>query len=210
MTVLSAEKLPLFNANLLHESPEEIISFALSLSTNAVLTTSFGRFSEALIYALNRVNPQIETLWCDTGYNPIATYAHAKRLTDFYQLNLNVLTPKYSRAYTEFHWGAPGLDNPNHDTLSKILKIDPIQNAFKNLKPDVWFTNIRKGQTSFRDQQDVLSLSPDGVLKVSPFYHCTDHQIRSYLKTNGLVENTDYFDPVKALDKRECGIHFSN
>lgn len=210
MNLIPKDKLSLFNQNLLHESPDEIIRFALDLSQKPLLTTSFGRFSEVIIHAVIAVDPKVKILWCDTGYNSEATYQHAYSLEAKYRLDLDVIAPEYTRAFTEYRWGAPALDNPNHHKLTDLLKVAPLKKAFGELKPDLWFTNIRKGQTSFRDQLDVLSLSPDGILKVSPFYHFSDEQMLDYCKKHNLQLNQDYFDPIKALSKRECGIHFSN
>ena len=210
MSLIPHDKLNLFNANLLNESPDEIIRFVLQLSNSPVLTTSFGRFSEVIIEAVNKEDPNLQVLWCDTGYNSPQTYQHSDRLKTKYDLNLRVVSPKFSTAYSEYHWGKPDLDNPQHEKLTQVLKLDPIKEAFSILKPDLWITNIRKGQTAFRDELDVLSLSPEGILKVSPFYHWTDDQLRAYMERKGLTENTNYFDPIKALSKRECGIHFSN
>ena len=74
-------------------------------------------------------------------------------------------------------------------------------------KPDVWFTNLRKGQTAHRDNLDILSLGADGVLKVSPFYYYSDEQLDTYLEGHKLPNEHKYFDPTKVLENRECGLH---
>jgi phosphoadenosine phosphosulfate reductase len=73
--------------------------------------------------------------------------------------------------------------------------------------PDVWLTNIRRGQTALRDTLDILSLGKGGVLKVSPFYHWSDAQLDVYLSQHGLPNEHKYFDPTKVLENRECGLH---
>ena len=73
--------------------------------------------------------------------------------------------------------------------------------------PDVWFTNLRKGQTTFRNSIDIVSVSADGVLKVSPFYNWSDEQLDVYLKENNLPNEFKYYDPTKVLESRECGLH---
>ena len=52
-----------------------------------------------------------------------------------------------------------------------------------------------------------MLVSNDGILKISPFYYWSDEELDDYLKKNNLPKNPDYFDPVKALQSRECGIH---
>ena len=75
-------------------------------------------------------------------------------------------------------------------------------------KPDLWFTNIRKGQTAYRNNLDVLSLSKDGILKVSPFYNYSDNDLEEYLQRHQLPNETRYYDPTKQVANRECGIHY--
>ncbi|NQX78818.1 phosphoadenosine phosphosulfate reductase family protein [Gilvibacter sp.] len=210
MSLITPDKLALFNQNLLHESPQAIVEFVLGLSSSPILTTSFGKYSELLLHQVLQKAPEISVLWVDTGYNTQTTYEHCSRLCDKYQMNLHTARPEYTRAHSEYLWGEPGLENPNHLKLTQILKLEPINRAFEQLKPDLWFTNIRRGQTQFRDQLDVLSLSPQGILKVSPFFHWSDGELEVYAQKHGLKLNLDYQDPIKALSKRECGIHFSN
>ena len=74
-------------------------------------------------------------------------------------------------------------------------------------KPDLWFTNLRKGQTEFRNSIDILSYSKDGILKLSPFYRYSDNDLNNYLKFNNLPNEKKYYDPTKQVSNRECGIH---
>ena len=88
--------------------------------------------------------------------------------------------------------------------------MEPFNRAFKKYQPDVWFTNVRKGQTEYRNKLDVFSFSHEGILKVSPFYHFDDLALEAYIKDKKLPIEFDYFDPVKALENRECGIHLKH
>ena len=45
------------------------------------------------------------------------------------------------------------------------------------------------------------------TLKVSPVFHWSDAQMEAYLKQHQLPNEWDYFDPAKADEKRECGLH---
>ena len=148
-------------------------------------------------------------IWCDTGYSNTDTYRYAYDL--IYQLNLNVsiYTPKLTKAYTDIVLGLPTVDDPKHEEFSKLVKLEPFRRAIKEHQPDVWFTNIRVRQTTYRDSLDILSYSKEGILKVSPFYYWSDEDLDDYLKAHKIPKNASYFDPVKALQSRECGIHAS-
>ncbi len=65
-------------------------------------------------------------------------------------------------------------------------------------QPDVWFTNLRKGQTAFRDSIDIVSQDKNGVIKVSPFYNWTDEELDVYLEENNLPNEFTYFDPTNS------------
>jgi len=103
--------------------------------------------------------------------------------------------------------GIPQIDNLQHKIFTEQVKLEPFNRAMQEHKPDVWCTNLRNGPTAFRDSINVVSLSKDGVLKVSPFYNYTDAQLDAYLEENELPNEFTYFDPTKVLENRECGLH---
>lgn len=210
MLGITVDNIQHFNKNLKYESPAEIISFALELAKNPVLTTSFGTYSELMIQGLVKQKEDIPIIWVDTGLNHSDTYVHADDLSTRYNLNVHRFSPLATNAYLNHRYGKPRLGNPNHFKLTQILKKEPIERAFKEFNPDIWFTNIRATQTEFRAKQDILSFSPAGILKVSPFYHFSKSQIKDYAKKHGLNLSQQQLDPIKAKEKRECGIHFTN
>lgn len=206
---ISPDTIALFNQNLRHEDPSTIISFVLRFATNPIITTSFGAYSAAIIHAVYKEQLGIKVLWCDTGYNTPKTYSHMDRLTNRFDLNIDVLTPKFTTAYLDYQYGRPKVGTAEHKEFSDLVKIEPIKKAIDNIQPDLWFTNIRSGQTQFRDGQDILSFSEQGILKVSPFYHFTNKDLFAYLTKHQLPVEFDYHDPIKAEANRECGIHLS-
>ncbi|HPF10948.1 MAG TPA: phosphoadenosine phosphosulfate reductase family protein [Flavobacteriaceae bacterium] len=208
MAKITPQNLQLFNQNVRYEDPLEIVSFVLEFSESPVVTTSFGPYAAAVLYACSRVKKDIPVIWCDTGYNTAATYKHASFLTETLQLHLDIFAPKFTTAFLNHTMGIPNLDNPKHALFSEKVKLEPFERAFKKYQPDVWFTNVRKNQTTFREGLDVFSFSKDGILKVSPFYHFADDELVRYIQSQNLPLEFDYYDPVKASAHRECGIHF--
>lgn len=103
--------------------------------------------------------------------------------------------------------GIPDIDSPLHSVFTEQVKLEPFRRAMAAHGPDVWFTNLRKGQTAFRDSLDIVSKGNDGILKVSPFYHWPDEKLDAYLERHGLENEFKYFDPTKVLENRECGLH---
>lgn len=206
--MIDQNNLHLFNVNLRYEDPLSTVQFLLSRSKRPMISTSFGPRSAALLHLVTRAKPDIPVVWCDTGFNTSSTYEHADRLTALLNLNLEVFSPLRTTAFLKNSLGEPGLNNPNHSELSRLAKLEPFQRALGKYQPDCWFTNLRVGQTNQRNAIDILSYHSDGTLKASPFYHCSDAQLDDYLNRHQLPSEHDYFDPIKALSKRECGIHF--
>lgn len=210
MNKITPQNVHLFNENVRFEDPLEIVRFVLDYSEQPIVTTSFGSYSAAILHVVTRALPEIPVIWCDTGYNTKATYRHAKRLIDRLHLNVDIFTPKYTTAYMEVFLGKPSLDNPDHGRISDLVKLNPFDEALEKYQPDVWFTNLRKHQTEHRDHLDVFSFSTEGILKVSPFYHFDDKALKEYMDAHKLPMEFDYYDPVKALENRECGIHLKH
>jgi len=196
-----------WNDQLKERSPEEIITWALGLTENRVVTTSFGIYSAVLLNTFFNKDRDIRVIWCDTGYNTPDTYRHSANLIEKFGLNIHKYSPLQTSAYTDATLGIPDVNDPKHSEFTEIVKLEPFRRAFKELDPELWFTNIRVRQTEYRRSKDILSVNNDGVLKVSPFYYWTDEQLEEYLLAYSLPKNNSYYDPTKVLSNRECGIH---
>jgi phosphoadenosine phosphosulfate reductase len=196
-----------WNRELKNNTPEEIIDWALKLTKERIVTTSFGKYSAVLLSTFFKKDKDVKVIWCDTGYNIPETYNHALELMNRFNLNVHTYLPLQSKAFTDITLGSPDVNNSNHNEFTEIVKLEPFRRALKEHQPEVWFTNIRIRQTELRKSKDILSYSKDGILKISPFYYWADDELDEYLEANNLPKNSTYFDPVKALENRECGIH---
>ena len=195
------------NASLRDKSPEEIVEWAIQQAKKPVVTTNFRPYESAILHLTTKVSPTLDVVWCDTGYNTSATYRHAKELIEKLNLNIHIYVPQQSVGYRNVVLGIPEVDTPEHKIFSDQVKLEPFQRAMKIHAPDVWFTNLRKGQTAFRDGIDIVSQGKDGILKVSPFYNFSDEELDLYLAKHQLPNENNYYDPTKVLENRECGIH---
>lgn len=204
---MTTQQLSAANAALASGSPEDAIRWALQRGKRPVVTTNFRPYEVAILYAVAQQSPDIPVVWCDTGYNTAATYRHAEDLISRLRLNIQLYVPAQTAAHRDVVMGVPEIDTPEHATFTEQLKLEPFRRAMAEHRPDVWFTNLRRGQTALRDGLDVVSLGNDGVIKVSPFYRYTDVDLDAYLEERGLPNEERYYDPTKALANRECGLH---
>lgn len=203
----TAEQIKNLNIQFKGIPPEEIISWAIKNANTPIVTTNFRPYEVAILNAVSEVDANIPVIWCDTGYNTPNTYKHAEELISRLNLSIDLYVPKQTTSHRDAVMGIPQIDDSRHALFTEQVKLEPFKRAMEAHKPDVWFTNLRKGQTALRDSLDILSLSKDGVLKVSPFYHWSDLELDAYLEGKNLPNEHKYFDPTKVLENRECGLH---
>ncbi len=204
---LTEEKIQELNIILRDKSPEQIAHWTISKAERPIVTTNFRPYEAAILHVCAKTKKDIAVIWCDTGYNTPNTYRCADKIIDQLDLNIDLFVPKQTVAYRDAKFGIPSVDDPQHKEFTQQVKLEPFNRAMKKYQPDVWFTNLRKGQTVLRDSLDILSLGWGGILKVSPFYHYSDTELDIYLKEHNLPNEFNYFDPTKALENRECGLH---
>lgn len=206
--IYPADELAAINAQLKTKSTAEIITWALAQSEKAMVSTNFRPYEASILHACTQVKPSIDVVWCDTGYNTRDTYQCADKIIKQLQLNLHYYAPQQTAAYMEYKIGGiPLPEDESHAEFTQKVKLEPFKRALAAHDPAVWFTNLRKGQTAFRDSLDIVTQEANGCLKVSPFFYWTDAQLDDYMQTHQLPNEHNYFDPTKADEKRECGLH---
>ena len=205
--IMNDKELREINIKLENSSPKEIIEWAVQYSNEVIVTTNFRPYESAILYAVTNEKNDVKVIWCDTGYNTNETYKHAEELIERLALNVDLYVPRQTVAHRNVTLGIPSVDDPKHAFFTEQVKLEPFQRAIKEHQPKIWFTNLRKGQTAFRDNIDIVSVSKDGIVKVSPFYHWSDKELDEYLEMNKLPNEFTYFDPTKVDSNRECGLH---
>ncbi len=203
--------LKLTNEKLKNKSPFEIVSWAVSLNTRTILTTNFGPYEAVILHLVHRVQNNMDIIWIDTGYNTRATYLYAEKLIKLLNLNIHVFNPLVSakRRDTLMN-GIPDIKSPLHDEFTYQVKLEPFKRAIEKFKPQMWLTAIRKEQTSFRNELNIVTSNEKGLIKIAPLFYTTEQQMQNYLKQNNLPDEQDYYDPTKVVKNRECGLHKSN
>ena len=195
------------NKGFREKSPKEIVKWAFELKRKTIITTNFRPYESTILHVVTKENPLTKVIWCDSGYNTPQTYKHAETLIEQLQLKIALYVPKQTVAHRNSVLGLPTIDSDKHAFFTEQVKLEPFQRAMKEHQPEIWFTNLRKGQTAFRNSIDILSFSKDGILKVSPFYHWSDKELDVYLEEHNLPNEFRYFDPTKVESNRECGLH---
>ena len=200
-----------WNSELRAKSPLEIVRWAIGLAGGrAIVSTNFRPYEAAILHLAVQVQSDIPVLWVDHGYNRPATYKHAEELVSRLNLNLKAFVPRMTAAHRDaIHGLIPTTeDEAGLKLFSAAMKLEPFQRGMKELAPTVWITALRKVQNPNRAGLDIVSLDTNfGALKVSPLFYLSDSELEAYLAQHRLPNEWDYFDPAKADEKRECGLH---
>lgn len=183
-------------------NPQEIISWTFEQSLPTIITTSFGNQSAVLLHMVSKINPTATVLWLDTQFNTDDTLLFkdyiCKRLK-----KLNIIR------YTGESWttNVPEYNTTEYEKFVEQVKLVPFQRAFKELNPSFWITGIRREQTECRRLTETFLTLNTGLIKVSPLLDWTDNDMNEYLQTYNLPNETNYYDPTKPDEYKECGIH---
>ena len=208
---MTPEQISQANLDLRSKLPLEIIRWALAQANGrAIVSTNYRPYEAVILHLVTQVQPDIPVLWVDHGYNRPATYKHAEQLKKQLKLNIKAYLPKMTVAHREAVYGpVPTTDDEaGLKQFSAQMKLEPFQRGMKELAPSVWITALRKVQNPNRAELDIVSEDKNfGALKVSPVFYLSDADMEAYLKQHSLPNEWDYFDPAKADEKRECGLH---
>ena len=208
---MTPDKISRANDELRDKSPLEVVRWAIAQAGGrAIVSTNFRPFEAVVLHVATQAQTDIPVLWVDHGYNRPATYKHAEQLRTQLKLNLKPYLPKMTPAHRDaLHGPIPSLDDEaGLKQFSAVMKLEPFQRGMRELAPTVWITALRKVQNPNRAGLDIVSHDANfGALKISPVFNWTDAQMEAYLAEHRLPNEWDYFDPAKADDKRECGLH---
>ncbi len=210
---MTQEQIRQANANLRNQSPLDIIRWAISHAQGkAIVSTNFRPYEAVILHLVTQAQPAMPVLWVDHGYNRPATYRHADSLRQKLNLNLKAYVPTVTAAHYEAVFGGVPEATPQNEekikAFSALMKLEPFQRGMRELAPVVWLTALRKAQNPNRAELDIVTLDNNfHSIKVSPLFYWTDQQMEQYLTLHNLPNEWDYFDPAKADDKRECGLH---
>ena len=187
---------------------QEIIEYYLDKAKKPIVSTNFGPGEAVILHMITKVKSDIDVVWIDSGYCTAPTYRFAANLINRLNLNMKVFHPDFGKSFRDATgFEIPPLGSEDHKKFTNDVKLEPFQRALNQLKPDYWFTAIRSEQTEYRKSLDIISTVNNGIFRIAPLLNWSSDDIETYLNLNNLPNETDYFDPTKVIDDRECGLH---
>jgi phosphoadenosine phosphosulfate reductase len=201
------------NVELRSKSPLEIVKWAIAQAKGrAIVSTNFRPYEAVILHLATQAQAGIPVLWADHGYNRPATYTHAEQLKKLLNLNIKAYVPKVTAAHYDAAFGGAPAPTPENEErikeFSAVMKLEPFLRGMKELAPTIWLTALRKVQNPNRAGLDIVVEDKNfNTIKVSPVFYWSDADMENYLQQHNLPNEWDYFDPAKADEKRECGLH---
>jgi phosphoadenosine phosphosulfate reductase len=210
--------------------PAGRIEWALgNLPGRHLLTSSFGIQAALMLHLTTRSAPDIPVVLVDTGHLFPETYRFIDELTERLKLNLQVYRAPTSPAWQESRYGRlweQGLEGIAR--YNRINKVEPMQQALKDLDAGTWFAGLRRQQSDSRSDLSVLRVQ-DGRFKVHPVIDWNNRDVYRYLQRHNLpyhplwaqgyvsvgdTHTTRPLEPGMSEQetrfhglKRECGLH---
>ncbi|NDE84785.1 MAG: phosphoadenylyl-sulfate reductase [Verrucomicrobia bacterium] len=225
-----AEPRDSLDENFDRKSAQERIQWALhQFPGKAILTTSFGAQSSALLHLAAQIQPDLPVLFIDTGYHFPETISFAEELTRRLKLNLKTYRPLLSPSEIESRYGHLWEQGPEGlEQFHEIIRVEPLRRALRDLNPDIWIAGLRRSSSESRQKMNFLTRQ-DARFKFLPLLDWSDRDLGQYLHTHSLPYHPLWAQgyvsigdrvTTKRLDevsdpsqlrhfgwKRECGIH---
>ena len=209
MMQLSDKQIDEINDFLAEKSPQSIIQWALDQKKKTVVSTSFGYRSAVTLHMVSSLQPNVPVIWVDSGYNVKDAYLVAEQLIHELKLNMHIYNPLMSTSRREALLGVDCAipDGPVFKQFKNEVKLEPFQRALDELRPDIWINGIRREETEYRKNLNIVSRDDSGIIKVAPLFHWKESDMDLYMKKHDLPNCDHYYDPTKVDARAECGLH---
>lgn len=195
----------------------------------AILTTSFGAQSSALLHLATQIQPDLPVLFINTGYHFPETISFAEEMTRRLKLNLKTYRPLLSPSEIESRYGQIWEKGPEGlEQFHEIIRVEPLRQALRDLNPEIWIAGLRRSSSESRQKMSFLTRQ-EARFKFLPLLDWSDRDLGQYLQTHSLPYHPLWAQgyvsigdrvTTKRLDevsdpsqlrhfgwKRECGIH---
>ncbi|GME99181.1 unnamed protein product [[Candida] boidinii] len=245
---ITKDQLNHLNNTLSYLTPQEVLKWSIITFPNLFQTTAFGLTGLAILDMLNKLkiedkeikeiqeanrSSSVELIFIDTLYHFPQTYELISKIQKKYSnIKLNIYKPKNSQNEKEFieNYG-DNLWETNDDKYDYLVKVEPAQRAYKELKVIAVFTGRRRSQGGARGSLPVIEIEESSnIIKINPLASWDFNKVLEYIKANDVPYNElldlgyksvgDWHStqPVKEGEdersgrwkgkaKTECGIH---
>lgn len=241
---IDPKQLEYWNKTLSELKPEEILKWTILTFPGLYQTTAFGLTGLCIIDMLSKLDVKltkdgkfpVDLVFIDTLYHFPQTHELVSKVQNRYkEFNLHIYKPDgceddsdFVKKYGDELWNK---DELKYDYL---VKVEPLQRAYKELGIMVVFTGRRRSQGSNRSELPIVEIDETlKVIKINPLASWNFENVKEYVEINNVPYNElldlgyksvgDWHstEPVqegedersgrwKGKAKTECGIHVSS
>ncbi|PIQ83340.1 MAG: phosphoadenylyl-sulfate reductase [Candidatus Omnitrophica bacterium CG11_big_fil_rev_8_21_14_0_20_63_9] len=182
---LNPQELKQLNATLETAHPTEIIRWAVeTFRPDAVLTSSFGGDSAAIIHMALQADPKIPIRTVDTGFLFPETLQFIDELRRRWHLNLTVIRTKLS----DDDIARLKREHPRKPIDERYCcgeyKREATERALAGVR--CWIAGLMRAEAVTRRDTPIVELLANGMVKVAPIAAWTPKQIYDYMQQHQL------------------------
>ncbi|KAL7948416.1 Phosphoadenosine phosphosulfate reductase family domain-containing protein [Trichoderma barbatum] len=236
---LSKSHIEYLNQQMETMHPMDILRFCRIMFPNLYQSTAFGLTGLATMDMLSKIqkespeSPTVDLIFLDTLYHFKETYDLVDRVRERYpNVPIHIFKPdgmetaqQLEETYGEKFYHTAG------DMYDWIVKVEPLQRAYDELKVAAVLNGRRRSQGAARGSIPIIELDEErNIIKINPMAAWSFSQVNAYIKENNVPYNAlldqgyksvgDWHStsPVgegederagrwKGQNKTECGIH---
>ncbi|KAF4124448.1 phosphoadenosine phosphosulfate reductase [Geosmithia morbida] len=229
------------NDQLENMHPMDILRFCKIMFPNLYQSTAFGLTGLVTMDMLSKIqkeNPEsrtVDLIFLDTLYHFKETYELVDRVRERYpNVPVHIFKPDGAETTEQLEdlYGKE-LYNTSTELYDWIVKVEPLQRAYDELKVSAVLNGRRRSQGAARGSIPIIEVDEErGIVKINPLATWSFKQVNDYIKENNVPYNAlldrgyksvgDWHStsPVKegederagrwkGQQKTECGIHNS-
>jgi phosphoadenosine phosphosulfate reductase len=201
--ILSDTEIAYWAGHLEGAHPQDILGWAIdTFGRQVALASSYGAEDMCLIDMLSRITRTPRVFYLDTGLLFPDTYALIAETSRRYGFEPERIQPRLSLGQQQEHYGE-ALWATDPDTCCGIRKVEPLERHLKTL--DAWITGIRRDQTPFRANAQVVERDRRfGLVKVNPLARWTGQEVWTYIHRNAVPYNPLHDQGYPSIGCRPC------
>lgn len=201
-----------------------------TLGKNVAMTTAFGYSGMVLLHHALQIIPDLKIYFIDTGFHFKETVDFCNKITDEWNLNLEIIKPSITEETLNKKIGKlPYKINP--DLCCHYCKVEPLLRILHD--HTAWLSGLRRDQSRTRAGIETIEVDGRGTIKIYPLAYWTKERAWEYIKKHDLpyhpLHDKKYLSigcepctiPIEKggderngrwpdMQKLECGIHLYN
>ncbi|MFB1489888.1 MULTISPECIES: phosphoadenosine phosphosulfate reductase family protein [unclassified Thiocapsa] len=172
-----------------------------------LLTTSGGETSAVMLdLTASVIGMEYPVVFVDHGYHTDATYqmidGFRRKGHDVHVFRSRLSPSEVDRQYPG--WREPG--SPLFEQVTRLIKHQPLNQAFTTFRPKAWLRGIMRYETSDRARANFVQRR-NGLFQIHPILDWSPSDVNYYIAERQLPVNTGHWDITKGREQRaECRI----